>query len=652
MTPSSQISSDEPLVSVVIPVFGKVDYTLRCLRSIAANLPASTIEIIVVDDCSPDDTLEQLSSFTELAALRIIKNDQNLGFIRSCNRGATAARGKYLHFLNNDTEVMFGWLDALLETFQQHVDVGLVGSKLIFPDGALQEAGGIVWKDGSAWNYGRGQDPTASRFNFVRDTDYCSGASILIEKSLFDALGQFDERYVPAYCEDSSLAFAVRQAGKRVLYQPKSEVIHYEGVSSGTDLTSGVKSYQVENQKKFLALWGDELKRDHFENSAHIPLACSRSGKKPWLLIIDHYVPQHDRDAGSRTIHQFIQFFVSAGYVVKFWPDNLYNDPDHTPALQAIGVEVIYGPEYLGGFDRWMSDHGQYLSIVLLSRPHISIKYLGSLTKKTDAKLVYYGHDLHFLRLRRQAALDWKMETLVESASLEKMEREIWSKVDVVVYPTEEEVEIVKAVIQQTGLRCDVATVPAYSFTDFADNACKNLSERQGLIFVAGFQHPPNIDAAIWFCREVMPLLRVRHSGIKLSLVGSNPSADVIALQSEVIEVTGSVSDDELKRRYETARVAVVPLRYGGGIKGKVIEALRFGLPCVTTTTGSQGLEDAMEFLAVAGAPDDFVDAISELIESDRLFRRRSSAGVEYVRRNFNPERLRNSLASITGSHH
>ncbi len=632
---------------MVIPVYGKIDYTLRCLRSIVASPPSVAIEVIVIDDCSVDDTLEQLAGLNELANLKVIKNQNNLGFIRSCNRGATAARGKYLHFLNNDTEVSVGWLDALLETFRLHTDVGLVGSKLVFPDGKLQEAGGIVWKDGSAWNYGRGQDPSASRFNFVRDTDYCSGASILIEKALFDELGQFDERYVPAYCEDSSLAFAVRQAGKRVIYQPKSVVIHYEGVSSGTDITSGVKSYQVENQKKLFELWGDILKRDHFPTGKSVPLACSRSGKKPWVLIVDHYVPQYDRDAGSRTIYQFIQFFISAGYTVKFWPDNLYNDPAYTPALQAIGVEVIYGPEYLDGFDQWMSEHGQYLSVVLLSRPHISIKYLSSLTEKTDAKLVYYGHDLHFLRVRRQAALDWKMETLVESASLEKLEREVWSKVNVVLYPTDEEVEIVQSMVEERALRCDVFTVPAYSFTDFDDHACDNLSERAGLIFVAGFQHPPNIDAAIWFCREVMPLLRARHPGIKLWLVGSNPSVDVIALQSDDVEVTGSVSDEELKLRYRAARVAVVPLRYGGGIKGKVVEALKFGLPCVTTTTGAQGLDGATETVAVLGSAEDFADAISEIISSDRIFIRRSREGLCFARRTFGKESVYSKLREV-----
>ncbi|PYL40519.1 MAG: glycosyl transferase, partial [Verrucomicrobia bacterium] len=167
--------------------------------------------------------------------------ETNSGFITSCNRGAEAARGKYLVFLNNDTIVRQGWLTALLDTFAQEQRAGIVGSKLLYPDGRLQEAGGIIWRDATGWNYGKFDDPQKPEYNYLRDVDYCSAAALMIPKSLFASVGCFDSRYTPAYYEDTDLAFKIRAAGYRVLYQPLSEVIHYEGATGGTDLSTGAK---------------------------------------------------------------------------------------------------------------------------------------------------------------------------------------------------------------------------------------------------------------------------------------------------------------------------------------------------------------------------------------------------------------------------
>src|SRR5690606_9758826 len=129
--------------------------------------------------------------------------------------------------------------------------VGLAGSKLIFSDGRLQESGGLVFADGGGWNYGRFDDPRKPEYCFLRDSEYVSGASIAIGAALWQQLGGFDECYEKAYYEDTDLAFKVRQAGRRVVVQPLSQLIHFEGISSGTDITAGVKRYQVVNGEIF-----------------------------------------------------------------------------------------------------------------------------------------------------------------------------------------------------------------------------------------------------------------------------------------------------------------------------------------------------------------------------------------------------------------
>ena len=184
-----------------------------------------------------------------------LRNERNSGFVASCNRGAEKARGKYLVFLNNDTLVKPGWLTALLDTFTEEPRAGIVGSKLLYPDGRLQEAGGIIWRDASGWNYGKFDDPGKPEYNYLREVDYCSAAALMVPKALFESVGGFDSRYAPGYYEDTDLAFKVRQAGYRVLYQPLSEVIHYEGATGGTDISTGAKKHQEINRSTFAEVW-------------------------------------------------------------------------------------------------------------------------------------------------------------------------------------------------------------------------------------------------------------------------------------------------------------------------------------------------------------------------------------------------------------
>jgi GT2 family glycosyltransferase len=248
---------DQPLVSVIIPVYNQLEYTLCCLHSIANHLPAATVEIIVVNDCSTDESLPILS---RIPGLTLISNETNLNFLRSANHGARHARGQFLLFLNNDTQVQAGWLDCLLDVFTDHPDAGLAGSKVIYPSGHLQEAGSRMKQDGSAVMIGLNDDPEAPHYNYLREVDYCSGVSLLIRANLFNELQGFDEYYAPCYYEDADLAYRVRALGKKVYYQPKSVICHHLSVSTANRDGLKMKSIQ-RNKEKFLLRWQKQIQQ-------------------------------------------------------------------------------------------------------------------------------------------------------------------------------------------------------------------------------------------------------------------------------------------------------------------------------------------------------------------------------------------------------
>jgi GT2 family glycosyltransferase len=392
--------ADSPRASIVIPVYDQFAHTLACLRALAEHPPQLPIEIVVVDDGSSDQTTTALPL---IDGLRYHRRAGNGGFIAACNDGAALARGDFLVFLNNDTVPQPGWLDALLQTFEAHADAGLVGAQLLYPDGRLQEAGGVVFADGGGWNYGRFESPDDPRFGYLRDADYVSGAALAIPRGLFLQLGGFDSRYAPAYYEDTDLAFAVRAAGRRVLYQPAARVVHDEGATSGTDTGSGIKAFQARNQSRFAEHRRDALQAQPAPGSTPSPALLHRGQRQ--VLVIDALTPAPDHDSGSLRLVNLMQLLREQGMHVVFLAANREHAGRYTQDLQQLGIEAWYAP-FAQRAPAWLQQHGARFDSVLLCRHYVASEFLALLRRHApQAQVIFDTVDLHYLREQRAADL-------------------------------------------------------------------------------------------------------------------------------------------------------------------------------------------------------------------------------------------------------
>lgn len=625
-----------PRVSIIIAVHNHIDVTLACLDCVLRHTRGVSHEIILVDDCSDEHTAECLR---RIDGLHLIRNETNLGFLRSCNKAATAAKGEYLLFLNNDTEATAGWLGALLRVFEQRPDAGLVGSKLIFPDGRLQEAGGIMWRDASGVNYGKWDDPEKPEYNYLRRVDYCSGACILVPRGLFRELGGFDERYTPAYYEDTDLAFSIRAAGRSVYYQPRSVVIHHEGISSGTSTAAGVKAYQLVNQEKFRSKWQNALAQHLRSDVGNVWLAKDHNARKR-ALVVDARVLAPDQDSGSVRMLNLLGILQELGYLVTFVPGNLQHVSPYTERMQDLGIECLHDP-YFPSVEYFFEMRGPGFDLVILSRAEVAHTVLPYCRKYIpEVPVIFDTVDLHFLREQREAEFERDPTKRFKAEERQAMELKLIQQCDaaVVVSPIEKELLESKLPAQHVAIVSNIHEIRTEPIAPFEG--------RRDFLFIGGFEHTPNVDAMIWFSAAIMPLVLRDMPEAKLHIIGSKMPDTVRALATTNILAHGYVED--VAPFFASCLLSVAPLRWGAGVKGKINQSMSYGVPVVSTAIGAEGMYLVEEeSILIADAPADFAAQILRLSRDQALWKKLSDNGRRNIAEHFSVDAARRALTTL-----
>jgi GT2 family glycosyltransferase/glycosyltransferase involved in cell wall biosynthesis len=611
----------EPDVSVIIPAHNKIEATYYALSALLLAHNNVRFEIILVDDGSTDETaaIEEL-----VQGIRVIRNEQPLRFIKACNRGVSESRGKFVVLLNNDTEVTVGWLDALVEAFQRFDNVGAVGAKLLYPDGRLQDAGGIVWSSGNPWNYGNGMNPWDPRFCYARQVDYLSGAALMTTREIWDEVGGLSQYLEPMYFEDTDFSFKVREAGYKTYFIPSSIVYHFEGTTSGTDTSAGFKKFQEINRPKFKRCWAKAFSR-HGEEGVQADLEKDR-GITGRILFIDYTTPREDRDAGSYAAIREIELVQSMGYKVTFLPQNLSYFGEYTEELMRNGVEVITSPFTLS-LASFLVHRANEFDAAYITRYYVAAETVDFIREHSPkTRILLNNADLHFLRELRTALIDNDEARLEGMRIIRQQELEMMRRVDLVLSYNEVEHAVITS---HTDGQVKVMTCPWV--VDLPTHVTP-LSERKGLAFLGSFNHPPNVEGIKWFCRDVMPLLEGEE--LSLTIYGSGMNQDIKDLASDWIDPLGYIED--VADAYQRHRVFVAPLLSGAGMKGKVVSALAYGIPTVLTPTAAEGIGLRHGYdCIIARKPEEWVSAITQLCNNDDLWHAISVASRTYAASHF-----------------
>ncbi len=633
--------AEKPLVSIVLILWNQAELSYACLKALAAET-AIPIEVVIADNASSDRT-DELLARTEGATLQ--RNDSNLGFLLAVNKAVQAATGEHVLLLNNDAVMRPGALRAALETLTGADDIGAVGGRIILLNGRLQEAGSIIWQDGSCLGYGRNLLPESPEVMFRRDVDYCSGAFLLFRRALFAEMGGFDERYAPAYYEETDFCLRLWQRGLRVVYEPRAVLDHFEFGSS--EKSNQALELQQKNRLLFLEKHQAFLARQWAPDLKNVLAARTRApeGGTERVLVLDDRVPLPPLGSGFPRACHMLEVIAQTGRQVTFYPiDRPHEtwDAIHQWLPPTVEVALDQGRAGLAAFLK--ARRGLY-DTVLISRPH-NMELLRALLKDEPdllgkARLIYDAEAVFAVREKHRARLFGSADAVARA------EREIETELKLA--------SIAQRIVTVSPGEASHFRQRGYSEVHVIGHGIaphptpRAFAARHNLLFVGLLQDDgsPNVDSLQWFARDVAPRLPQHLSeAVELQVVGRTGAKALDELPTGCLRLMGQVAD--ITPIYDRSRVFVAPTRFAGGIPHKIHEAAAYGVPVVATSLLAEqlGWTDGVELLT-ADDPDAFARQIARLYQDEALWTRLRNAALARMAEDCDPQEFARRVQAL-----
>ncbi len=620
---------DCPLVSIIICCRNHWEYTETCLRAIHQHTYAVSYELIIVDDGSDDDPALRVQAVRHAIHIR---HEQSLGYLLSAREGAQHARGTFLVFLNNDTVPQADWLRPLVQVLESDPDAVIAGPLLLSPNGHIQEAGARILPDGWTAQHGRGDLPLASEYQNVRQVDYVSGAALCVRRTFWEEVGGYDIRFTPAYYEDTDLALQALTLDKRVLYQPRSRVVHSEHASYGDSGDYAVRFHVRQRRPLFLAKWRQILPSLKTEKHIH-RFGNEARRSAPVVVVLDRFIPRPSEDAGSRCTFHYLTLLASIGCTVVFIPQTDTGLDSISPAIQEIGIELVHR----GNARAWAALYGKGVDVVLCFRTSVMADLGEELRLHIPAPFFLVITDIASLREERKIAF-LATDPTVSSLSFRIEEDAVCPRVSgIFTHSTLE-----KSIIEERYPHVPVALLPIFIGNVTASTTMKRAPV---VLFVGGFLHEPNRDALTWIVDELFPDLHSMLPEAHLVVAGSFIPLEYVE-RAPGIHFVHFPDERALDNLYHSATAVIAPLRFGAGVKGKISDALIHGVPVVTTTVGAEGFCGTAPFL-IADTRDEFVSSIVRLCTDLRLLETMRHQSCEYAETYFSPRSAISALREL-----
>lgn len=554
-------------VSIIISVYKKIYLTLNCLKSLSLVKTNIDFKIYLIDDYSNDGNEKILQNIKNI---NFYRNKKNLGYLLSNNKIAKKIRSKYIYFLNNDTEVTDYWLDFLINEFKKDKTVGAVGSKMCFDEKHIQEAGGEITKNLEARNVGKFQPISNLKYNFSRQTSYCSAASLLTLTKLFKENKYFDTRYVPGYCEDSDYCLSLISKGFKIIYQPFSKIFHLES-QTHTHINDRIKKNNIKlfnkwKNKKFLKSYDFRYDLNNLD--------------KPTIIFIESNLINPKKDAGSVTVFNLLMIFKNLGFKVVITYVHQYRYDKSCDELLKNQIEIISHNDFKYRIYKNMYD------LLFIFRPNtfVFLENIKILNQLKIQKIIYYGHDLHYLRLQREYEINKSNEILKLSKNIKEIEYKIFKTFKNIIVTSNFE----KNLIKKFQKNANVLKLPLLLKSKKTTNL---FDKRKNICFYGNFLHTPNLDGVIYFGKNIFNKLVDKNKNLEFHIYGSNLddcSKKIIKNIHPQIKLKGFAKN--LYDVLNSYKLNIIPLRFGAGIKGKLGSSLQSGLPSLATSIACENM--------------------------------------------------------------